>query len=80
MLGGLFLGLTKDVDVPARLVGRVRDVVPSAILAQSANLLDFLWEELDLLEVVTDAGRGDRLGDDAVTADLRPGEAWNMSA
>lgn len=78
MLGRLLLILTEDVDVPARLVGSVRGVVASPVLAQSADLLHLLGEKLDLLEVVTDARRGDRLGDDTVATNLGPGEAMDV--
>lgn len=54
VFGRLLLGFTKDVDVPARLVGTVRDIIASS-WAQGANLVDFLGEELDLLEVVVNA-------------------------
>ena len=56
------------------LTGSVRSVVPSPGGAQSANLLHFLVQQLDLLEVVADARGGDGLGDDTVAADLGPGE------
>lgn len=70
--GRTLLLLSKDVDVPPRRVGRVRDVVPSGGLAQLADLLDLLGSQVDLLEVLDDAVRGDRLGDHAVVAHLRP--------
>jgi hypothetical protein len=47
-----------------------RSVVASAVLAQSADLLNLLRGELHLLEVVTDARRGDRLRNDTVAANL----------
>lgn len=59
VLSRLLIRLAEDVNVPARLVGRVGGVVTSAVLAQSADLLHLLGEELDLLEVITDARRGD---------------------
>lgn len=74
VLSRLLLRLTEDVDVPTRLVGSVRGVVPSAVLAQSADLLNLLGEKLNLLEVVTDTRWSDRLGDDAVATNLRPGK------
>ena len=52
----------------------VRNVVAPAVLAQSADLLHLLGGKLDLLEVIADARRGDRLGDDTVATNLRPGE------
>jgi hypothetical protein len=58
VLRRLLLRLAEDVDVPARLVGSVGGVVTSAVLAQSADLLNLLGEEFDLLEVVTDTRRG----------------------
>lgn len=70
----LLIGLTKDVDVPAGFVGSVRSVVASAVLAQLADLLDLLWQELNLLEVIADAGRGNRLGDNTMATDLGPGK------
>jgi hypothetical protein len=71
---GLLLGLAEDINVPTRLVGSVRCVVSLPVLAQSADLLDLLGGEFDLLEVVANARRRDRLGDDTVSTDLRPGE------
>jgi hypothetical protein len=71
---GLLLGLAKNINVPTRLVGSVRCVVSLPVLAQSADLLNLLGGQFDLLEVVADARRRDRLGDDTVSTDLRPGE------
>lgn len=79
MLRRLLLGLTKGVDVPARLVSGVGDVVASPLLAQCADLLHLLGQELDLLEVVPDARRSDRLGDDTVATDLGPGKTRTLS-
>lgn len=59
VLSRLLIRLAEDVNVPARLVGSVGGVVTSAVIAQSADLLHLLGEELDLLEVITDARRGD---------------------
>lgn len=74
VIGGLLLGLAEDINVPTRLVGNIRGVVALPVLAQSADLLDLLGGEFYLLEVVTDARRRDRLRDDTVSTDLRPGE------
>jgi hypothetical protein len=69
----LLLGLAKDVDGPSGLVSDIRDVeAPGLCLADSLNLLNILLGELNLLEVLLDARCGDRLGDDAVAADLGP--------
>jgi hypothetical protein len=71
----LLLGLAEDVDGPSGLVGSVRDVVTTTLVgANLLNLLKVLLGQLDLLEVVADAGCGDRLGDDRVATDLCPGE------
>lgn len=78
MLSRLLLGLTKGVDVPARLVSGVGDVVASPILAQGADLLHLLGQQLDLLEVVANARGSDRLGDDTVATDLRPGKTKTL--
>ena len=80
MVSGLLLRLAEDINVPARLVGSVRSVVTLAVLAQNADLLNFLGSELDLLEVVTDARGSHRLGDDTVSTNLGPGEARNILA
>lgn len=69
----LFL-LAKHVNVPPRLVGRVRSVVPARGLAQLADLFHLFRHELNLLEVLDNAVWRDRLGDDAVAAHLRPGQ------
>lgn len=74
MTSRLLLLLTEDVDIPARRVSNVRSVVASAVLAQLGHLGDFLGSELHLLEVLLDAGRRHRLGDDTVAADLGPGQ------
>lgn len=75
MGGLLLLRLIEDVDGPAGLVGSVGDVVATTLLAANLlNLLKVLLGQLNLLEVVADAGCSDRLGDDRVTADLCPGE------
>jgi hypothetical protein len=74
VISGLLLGLTEDINVPPRLVGSVRGVVALAIGTQGADLLDLLGGEFNLLEVVTDARRRDRLRDDTVSTDLRPSE------
>lgn len=97
VLSRSLLVLTKDVDVPARLVwgfvsrgflvdggevtltSSVRSVVTSPVIAQGANLLHLLIEQLDLLEVVADARGGDGLGNDTVAADLGPGETVAVS-
>jgi hypothetical protein len=71
----LLLGLVEDVDGPSGLVRDVRNVEPTRLLlANLLNLHEVLFRELDLLEVLLNARRGDRLGDDAVSADLCPGE------
>ena len=75
MISGLLLGLAENINVPARLVGSIRNVVARPLRTQGTDLLDLLVGELHLLEVVTNAGRRDRLRDDTVTANLRPGEA-----
>lgn len=74
MISGLLLGLAEDINVPTRLVGSIRSVVALPVLAQNADLLNLLGCEFYLLEVVTNARRRNRLGDDTVSADLRPGE------
>lgn len=74
MISGLLLGLAEDINVPTRLVGSVRSVVAFPVLAQSTDLLNLLGGEFYLLEVVTNARRRNRLGDDTMSADLRPGE------
>jgi len=79
VLGGLLLRLAENVDVPARLVGRVGGVVTFPVFAQSADLLHLLGEELNLLEVVTDTRWSDRLGDHAVATNLGPGKATILS-
>ena len=71
----LLLRLAEDINIPTRLVGSVRGVVSLPILAQGADLLNLLGCEFDLLEVVTNARRRNRLGDDTVSTNLRPGEA-----
>ena len=55
------------------LTGR-RDVEALRRLAELVDGLDGLVVELDLLEVLADARRGDGFWDDAVAADLGPGE------
>lgn len=50
------------------------DVEPLRLLAELVHGLHGLVVELDLLEVLADARRRDRLGDDAVAAELRPGQ------
>lgn len=74
MGGGLLLLLAEDVDIPARLVGNVRDVEAAGLLAESRHPLDFLGSKLDLLEVGSDAFWGHALRNDTVATDLRPGE------
>lgn len=74
MISGLLLGLAEDINVPTRLVGSIRSVVALPVLAQNADLLNLLGGKFYLLEVVTNARRRNRLGDDTVSADLRPGE------
>lgn len=75
MASRLLLRLAEDINVPARLVGSVGSVVALAVLAEGADLGNLLGSELNLLEVVTDARGGNRLGDDTVSTDLGPGEA-----
>lgn len=75
MISGLLLGLAEDIDVPARLVGGIRSVVASPVLTEDTDLLNLLGCKLDLLEVVTNARWCNRLRDDTVSTDLRPGEA-----
>jgi hypothetical protein len=71
----LLLGLAEDVDRPPRLVGDVGNVEPTRLLlANGLDLLEVLLGQLNLLEVLLDARRGDRLGDDRVAADLCPGK------
>jgi hypothetical protein len=72
---GLLLGLSEDINVPARLVGGIRSVVASPVLAEDTDLLNLFGCEFHLLEVVTDARGRNGLGDDTVSTDLRPGEA-----
>lgn len=71
----LLLRLTKDVNRPPRLVSNVRNVEAAGLLL--ANLLDLgevVFRQINLLEVLLDARRGDGLGDDGVAANLGPGE------
>jgi hypothetical protein len=71
----LLLRLAEYVDRPPGLVGSVRNVEAARLVL--ANLLDFgkvVLGQLNLLEVLLDARRGDGLGDDGVAADLGPGE------
>jgi len=73
----LLLGLVEDVYAPARLVCSVWYIVPSATLVLIGELLNssnVLLIELDLLEVLSNPGGGDRLGNDGVSADLAPGK------
>jgi hypothetical protein len=71
----LLLRLTKDIDGPSRLVGDVGNVEPARLLlANLLDLLEVLFRELDLLEVLLDARCSDGLGDDAVSANLCPCE------
>lgn len=79
VLSRLLLRLAEDVDVPAWLVSSVWDVVASSVLAKSADLLNLLGEQFNLLEVVADTRWGNRLGDNAVAANLRPGETRQSS-
>lgn len=58
----------------ARLLTGGGDVVALRVLANLGNGLDGLIVELNLLEVGADAARGHRLGDDAASTDLGPGE------
>lgn len=74
VLSGLLLLLAKDIDVPARRVGNVRDVVAAAVLAELRDLGNLLGRELDLLEVLGDPRWRDGLGDDRVAAGLGPVE------
>ena len=68
------LRLTKDINIPTRAIRRIRRVVPTTMSSQRRNLGNLISGELDLLEVVLDAGLSDALGDDGVAADLGPGE------
>jgi hypothetical protein len=96
--GRLLSLITKDVDVPSRLVcstfvvstasftkqeneltGDVRNVVAALLLADLFNLFDVVLGKVDLLEVLSNSLRSDRLGDDTVTADLGPGEAVKVN-
>jgi hypothetical protein len=71
----LLLRLAEDVDGPSGLVGDIGNVeAPGLSLADSLNLLDVFLGELNLLKVLLDARRGDRLGDHAVAANLGPGK------
>ena len=73
VVSGSLLRLTEDINVPARLVSNVGDVV-AALGAQGSDLGDLLGGELDLLEVGGDTSGSDGLGDDTVATDLGPGE------
>lgn len=65
--------LTKDVYWPSWLVCNVWDVETAwLLLANSLNLLEILFRQLDFLEVLLDARYGDRLGDNTVATDLSP--------
>jgi len=71
----LLLGLIEDVDRPPGLVGNVGNVKAlGLLLANLLNLLKVLFRQLNLLEVLLDARRSHRLGDDGVATDLGPGE------
>jgi len=71
----LLLGLAEDVDRPPRLVGNVGNVEAARLLdADLLNLLEVLLLELNLLEILLNARRSDRLGDDAVSTDRCPCE------
>lgn len=52
----------------------VRNVESVGLLAQLVEGGNGLVVQVDLLEVLGDAGQGDGLGDDGVAADLGPGE------
>lgn len=72
--GRLFTLVAKQVNIP---VGLVRERNVEAVRRRLANLVEavnVLLLEVDLLKVVADAARRDRLGDDGVPADLGPGE------
>jgi hypothetical protein len=71
----LFLGLAEDINVPAGLVGGIRDVVASPVLTEGTDLLNLLRCEFHLLEVIADARGRNGLGDDTVVTNLGPGEA-----
>lgn len=49
--------------INSALTGSIRIVVTSTVVAQNADLLDFLIKQLDLLEVVADVRGGDGLGE-----------------
>lgn len=71
----LLLWLIEDVDAPSRLVRRVGNIVPSpslVLIRELGNRLDVFVVQLDLLEVLSNARRSNRLGNDRVAADLRP--------
>lgn len=73
----LLLRLIEDVDAPARLVRGVRHIVPPATLVLVRKLLNrsnLLLAELNLLEVLRNPRRCDRLRDDRVSTDLAPGK------
>ena len=74
VLGRLLFLLSKNINVPAWLVSRVRDIVPPRGIPQLTDLLHLVVREINLLEVLDNPVRRDRLGDNAVVADLRPGQ------
>ena len=58
-----------------RLTSNVGNVVALWLLTKLVNGSDVFRRQLHFLEVLVDAGRGDRFGDNTVSAYLRPGEA-----
>lgn len=55
------------------LTGSKGNIV-AALNVEASDLLDFLIGQFDFLEVLLDAGCRDRFWDDAVSANLSPGD------
>ena len=72
--GRLLLCLAKNVDVPSWLVGHIRGVVTSGVLANLTDLFHLFRRQVDFLEVLDNTVRSHGLGDDTVAAHLRPGQ------
>jgi hypothetical protein len=66
------LNLLKVIKI--RLTSDIRNVVPALLLANLLNLADIVLRQVDLLEVLGNTLRCNRLGDDTVATNLSPGE------
>jgi hypothetical protein len=72
-----FLRLIEDIDAPSWLIRSERNIIPSATLVLIRELLnssDIFLRKLNLLEVLRNPGRRNRLGNDRVTTDLAPSQ------